>query len=69
MLCNLSTETCYTLTTELWLPETFVITLFVRVVSEIQVILWFEWKPHKFISCCTNYEAYEGFMRHTNTML
>ena len=39
----ISTVTCYVLTTELWLPETFVITLFVKVVSElIQVILWLE---------------------------
>ena len=38
---------------------TFVITLFVRVVSEIKVILWLE-KPHKFIPFYTNYEAYVG---------
>ena len=30
------------LATELWLPETFVITLCVKVVSQIQVILWLE---------------------------
>ena len=29
----ISTVTCYALTTELWLPETFVITLFVKIVS------------------------------------
>ena len=65
----ISTVTCGVLATELWLPETFVITLFVKVVSEIQVILWLEWKIHKFTPCCTNYEACVGFMRHTNTML
>ena len=32
----ISTVTCYALTTELWLPATFVITLFVKVVSELQ---------------------------------
>ena len=44
----ISTVTCYVLATELWLPETFVITLFVKVVLEMQVILWLEWKIHKF---------------------
>ena len=63
----ISTVTCYALTNELWLLETFVITLFVKV--EIQVISWFEWKIHKFTPYCTNYEACVGFMRHTNTML
>ena len=48
-----------------WLPATFVITLFVKVVSEIQVILWLEWKIHKFTPCCTNYEECVGFMRQT----
>ena len=59
----------HVLATELWLSETFVITLFVKGVSEIQVILWLEWKIHKFPPCCTNYEACVGFMRHTNTVL
>ena len=57
MSCDIYQVTCYALKNELWLPETFVITLFVKVVSEIQVILWLEWKPHKFTPCCTNYEA------------
>ena len=63
----ISTVTCYALTTELWLPETFVIILFVKVDLEIQVILWLEWKPHKFTSCCTNYEICEGFLRYVNS--
>ena len=62
----ISTVTFHALTTELWLPGTFVITLFVKVASEIQVILWLEWKPHRFTHCCTNYEACVGFMRHSN---
>ena len=65
----ISTVACYVLATELWLPETFVIILLVRVVSEIHVILWLEWKIHKFTSWCTNYEARVRLMRHTNTML
>ena len=65
----ISIVTCYVVATELWLLETIVITLFVKVVSEIQVILWLEWKPHKYTPCYTNYEARVGFMRHTNTML
>ena len=63
MLCDLYSN-IFALTTELWLPETSVITLFVKVVSEIQVILWLEWKIHKFTPYCTNYEACVGFMRH-----
>ena len=42
---------------------------FLKVVSEIQVILWLKWKIHKFTPWCANYEACVGFMRHTNTML
>ena len=42
----ISAVTCYALTTELWLPKTFDITLFVKVVSEIQVMLWLEWKEN-----------------------
>ena len=53
-----STVTC--LPTELCLAETFV-----KVVSEIQVILWLEWKPHKLTPCCTNYEARVGCKYHT----
>ena len=65
----ISTVSCYVLITELWLPETFVIALFVKVVSAMQVILWLKWKPHKFTPCCTNYETCVGFMRHVNTTL
>ena len=53
----ISTVTYYALTSELWLPETFVITLSVKVVPEMQLILLLEWKSHKFTPCCTNYEA------------
>ena len=35
MLCD-PKVTCYALTTELWLPETFVIILFVKVASETE---------------------------------
>ena len=48
---------CYALTIEVWLPETCIIALFLKVVSEMEVILWPEWKPHKFTPCCTNYEV------------
>ena len=69
MLYDLYNNMLYLLATELWLPETFVIALFVKEVSEIQVILWHEWKIHKFTPCLTNYDACVEFMRHTNTML
>ena len=67
MGCELYTVT---LTTKVWLPETSVITLFVKGFLEIQVILWLEWKPHKFTPCCINYEAcmcgiYETRKYHT----
>ena len=65
----ISTVTYYALTSELWLPETFVITLSVKVVPEMQLILLLEWKSHKFTPCCTNYEVCVGFMRHVNTTL
>ena len=47
----ISTVTCYVVATEPWLLETFVITQFVKAVSEMQVILWLEWKLHKFTPC------------------
>ena len=62
--CDLYTLTYYTLTTELQLPETFIITLSVNKVTEMQVILWL-----KFTPCCTINEACVGLMRHVNTTL
>ena len=55
----ISTVIRYALTTELWLPEIFVIALFGKRVSAMQVILWLKWKPHKFTACCTCYETCE----------
>ena len=69
-ICDLYSITCYALTDKLWLLETFVITLFMKVVSEIQVILWLVWKIHSSPPAVPfMYEACVGFMRHTNTML
>ena len=65
----ISTVTCYALTTELWLTETIIISLLVKVVSVMQVILWLKWKPHKFTPCHANYEACVGYMRYINATL
>ena len=64
----ISTVTHYELRSELWLPETFVITLF-EVILKMQAILLLEWMPYKFTPCYTNYEACVGFMGHVNTKL
>ena len=46
---------------------TFVITLFVKVVSEIQATLLLKWNAHKFTICCTtDDEACVGFTIHIN---
>lgn len=52
-----STVTC--------LKKTFVKETFVEVVSEMNFNLLLEWKPHKFIPCCTKYEACVGCKYHT----
>ena len=38
----ISTVTCYAMATELWLPETFMITLFVKVVATSHLMAWVE---------------------------
>ena len=45
MLRDLCGNIYYALTSELWL---LVITLSMKVVLEMQVILWLEWNLHKF---------------------
>ena len=50
----ISTVTYYALTIELYLLETFVFILLVKVVSEMQFILWFEYKPYNLTPSSTN---------------
>ena len=61
-----NTHNYYSLTTELWLPETFVITLLVKVVLEIQAIHELSGSfSYKFTPCCTNYEVCMRCKYHT----
>ena len=64
MMCRVSPVimrhviTCYVISTvtyyEVWLPVTFVITLFVSSLKNASNLL-LDWKPHKSTPCCTNY--------------
>ena len=50
-----------------WLPVTFVILLFVKVVSsEMQIDLLLKESLSDFNLCCTNYEVCVRFMRHVD---
>ena len=50
---------------ELWLSETFVITLFVKVVLEMQVILWLEGKLGPFVYA---FQCLTGKFDNNNTI-